>query len=76
MKSWYLTIPFEKSKTVSFASLITKNIVEPSALSKFPVELICCIAFYLFQLIVLLKPDSNGLRIFMFSWLHKVTTGT
>ena len=39
------TVPFEKSKTVSFASSIMKYIVEPSALSKFPVKLICCITF-------------------------------
>ena len=31
---------------------------------------------YLFQLIVLLKPDSNYLRSFMFSWVDKVTTRT
>ena len=40
-----LTVPFEKSQTVSFANSIMKNIVEPSALSRFPVKLICCIAF-------------------------------
>ena len=40
-----LTVPFGKSKTVSFASSIMKNIVEHSALSRFPVKLICCNAF-------------------------------
>ena len=40
-----LTVPFEKSKTVSFASSIMKNIVESPTLSKFPVKLICWIAF-------------------------------
>ena len=40
-----LTVPCEKSKMVSFASLIMKNIVAPAAQSRFPVKLICCIAF-------------------------------
>ena len=35
-----LTLLFEKFKTVSFAPSIVKNIVEPSALSRFPVKLI------------------------------------
>ena len=39
-----LTVP-EKSKTVSFAYSTLKSIAEPSALYKFPVKLICCIAF-------------------------------
>ena len=39
------TVPCEKSKTVSFASSIMKNIVAPSARSRFPAKLICCIAF-------------------------------
>ena len=39
------TVPCEKSKTVSFASSMMKNIVAPAAGSKFPVRLICCIAF-------------------------------
>ena len=38
-----LTLPFRKSKTVSFASSIIKNIV--ALFSRFPVKLICCIAF-------------------------------
>ena len=37
-----LTLLFEKFKTVSFAPSIVKNIVEPSALSRFPVKLIFC----------------------------------
>ena len=45
-----LTLPFEKSKTISFASSVMKNIVEPcstyNALSRFLVKLICCIAFW------------------------------
>ena len=40
-----LTVPCEKSKTFSFASSIMKNIVVPSARSRFPVKLICCTAF-------------------------------
>ena len=39
------TVSCEKSKTVSYASSIMKNIVAPSARSRFPVKLICCIAF-------------------------------
>ena len=39
------TVPYEKSKMVSIAYPILKNIVAPSAQSKFPVKLICCIAF-------------------------------
>ena len=39
------TILCEKSKTVYFASSVMKNIVAPSARSRFPVKLICCIAF-------------------------------
>ena len=38
-------VPCEKSKTVSFASSIMKNIVAPSAQSRFPVILIFCITF-------------------------------
>ena len=38
------TVPCEKSKTVSFAFSIIKNIVAPSALSEFAVKLICWIA--------------------------------
>ena len=40
-----LTVPCEKSKMVSFASSIMKNIEGPAARSKFPVKLICYIAF-------------------------------
>ena len=39
------TAPCEKSKAVSFVSSIMKNIVAPSAQSRFLVKLICCIAF-------------------------------
>ena len=39
------TAPCEKSKTFSFPSSIMKNIVAPSARSRFPLKLICCIAF-------------------------------
>ena len=31
---------------------------------------------YLFQLIVILKPDLNSWSNFALSWVHKVTTGT
>ena len=34
------------------------------------------LARYMFHLIVLLKLDSNCSRIFMLSWIDKVTTGT
>ena len=40
-----LPVPFEKSKTVSFTFWILKNIDEPSRQSRFPVKLICRIAF-------------------------------
>ena len=42
-----LTVPFEKSKIVSFTSSIMKNIIVFAFLSRaeFPVKLICCIAF-------------------------------
>ena len=40
-----LTVRCEKSKMVSFASPIMKNIVAFSSRSRFPVKLICCIAF-------------------------------
>ena len=38
-------VPLEKSKAVSSASLIMKNIVAPSAPFRFPGKLTCCIAF-------------------------------
>ena len=38
-------IPFEKSKTVSLASPIMKNICVFPFRFRFPVKLICCIAF-------------------------------
>ena len=41
MKS--ITVPFEKSKTLSFSSSIMKNIDVPFFI--FPVKLIYCIAF-------------------------------
>ena len=40
-----LTVSCEKSKMVYFASSIMKNIVASSSQSRFPVKLICCIAF-------------------------------
>ena len=51
-KSYYkiyntLTAPCEKSKIISFAFSILKNIVAPSSQSRFPVKLIFCIAFVL-----------------------------
>ena len=39
------TVPCEKSKMVSFASSIMKQIVAPSSRYRFPVKLICYIAF-------------------------------
>ena len=39
------TVPCEKSKIVSFASSIMKQIVAPSSRSRFPVKWICCVAF-------------------------------
>ena len=39
------TVSYEKSKMVSFASSIIKDIVVFPAQSRFPVKLICCIAF-------------------------------
>ena len=41
-----LTVPFEKSKAVSFASSNVENIVAPSVLSRFLVKLIFSIAFW------------------------------
>ena len=53
-------VPCEKSKTVSFPFSIMKNIVAPPAWSKFPVKLICCIAFGLASSVYcLLKPIAN-----------------
>ena len=40
-----LTVPCKKSSMVSFASLIMKNIVAPSAWCRFLVKLICSITF-------------------------------
>ena len=40
-----VTIPFEKSKTVSFTSSIMKNVVAPYALIRLSAKLICCIYF-------------------------------
>ena len=39
------TIPCEKSKMVSFACSMTNRFVAPSSRFRFPVKLICCIAF-------------------------------
>ena len=39
------TVSYEKSKMVSFASSIMKDIVVFPAQSRFTVKLICCIAF-------------------------------
>ena len=39
------TVPCEKSKIVSFASSIIKNIAMFPSRSRFVVKLICCIAF-------------------------------
>ena len=39
------TVPWEKSKIVSIACSIMKNIVPHAAQSRFPGKLICCIAF-------------------------------
>ena len=38
------TVPFEKPKSVSFASSIMENIVVLPAWSRFPVKLICYIS--------------------------------
>ena len=40
-----LTVPCKKSKIVSFASLIMRNIAAPSAQFRFPVKGIYCNAF-------------------------------
>ena len=40
-----MTVPFEKSKMVSFVSSIMKNIVISPSSSRLPVKLIFCIAF-------------------------------
>ena len=40
-----LTVPCKRSKMVSFASSIMTNIVTPSSRSRFPVKLICRVAF-------------------------------
>ena len=60
-----LTVPFKKFKTVSFASSIMKNIVAPSALVRFPVKLICCIALgSAFSSCCLLKSIAINLQHF------------
>ena len=38
-------VPCEKPKIIYFASSVMKNNIAPSSQSRFPVELICCIAF-------------------------------
>ena len=50
-----LTVSCEKSKMVSFASSIMKNIVAPAARSRFPVKLIFCILDQHQMLVVLLN---------------------
>ena len=40
-----LAVSFDKSENASFASSIMKNIVASSALFRFSVKWICCIAF-------------------------------
>ena len=40
-----LTVPYEKSKMVSFAFSTTKNIFAFPFWSRFAVKVICCIAF-------------------------------
>ena len=40
-----MTVLCEKSKIVSFASPIIKNVVAPPSRSKFPVIVICCTTF-------------------------------
>ena len=40
-----VTLPFQKPKTLSFASSVMKNIVEPSVLSRFLVKLTRCVIF-------------------------------
>ena len=55
-----LTTSFEKSKTVSFASSITKNIV--GSLSRIPVKLICCILYQNLIFVAYLK-YFNGTAI-------------
>ena len=47
-----LTVPCEKSRMVSFASSIMKNIVAPVAGSRFPVKLFFCIAFVSSQVLI------------------------
>ena len=44
MNSNIINTPFEKSKIVSFAFSVMKNIVTPSAVFRFAVKIICCIA--------------------------------
>ena len=45
LKGNNLAVPFEESRTVSFASSIMRNIVASSSLFRFLVKLTCCIAF-------------------------------
>ena len=45
IKSNTLNISLEKSKTFSIASPTMKNTVAPSALCRFPLKLICYIAY-------------------------------
>ena len=40
-----VTVPYEKSKMVYFASSVMKNTVVSPARSRFHVKLICCVAF-------------------------------
>ena len=60
-----LTVPFEKTKTLSFASSIMKH-CWTFALSRFPVKLICCIAFVLAcSFCCLLKSIPINLQYFL-----------
>ena len=66
---------------MTFSTIITKSLFTPWKLGSIrKSKYLFCTWFvilgrYLFQLIVLLKLDSNYLRSFIFSWVDIVTTG-
>ena len=62
-----LTTSFEKSKTVSSVSSITKNIV--GSLSRIPVKLICCVLYQNLIFVAYLK-YFNGTAIQTFFYYH------
>ena len=72
----WLSWPSSSSLNDKTKSLFTPCKLGPVRKSKYLFRYwFVVIGRYLFQLIVLLKQDSNCLMSFMFSWVEKVTKG-